>query len=184
MKNIALLNVHRDMNSDRYRDLITRLAAAVIGPPYRSNLLSQSPAAILLLEGLRSTLSQTFFVADSYGTSPTNDELHRIRILVKKARYRASLASSVLGTPAKNLASLFEEVQTVLGELHDRVVTLKVFDEGLNEMVERDPALRIDASRMRVHRHLEREIRALKSRWRRPLDRARHQSTVFLDERS
>jgi CHAD domain-containing protein len=56
------------------------------------------------------------------GKRPSADELHRIRILAKRARYAAEAAAEVVGKPAARFAAAIEEVQTVLGDHHDAAV--------------------------------------------------------------
>jgi CHAD domain-containing protein len=49
--------------------------------------------------------------------------LHDVRKAAKRARYTAEFAAAVLGRPARRLAAAMEEVQDVLGEAQDTVVT-------------------------------------------------------------
>jgi CHAD domain-containing protein len=55
--------------------------------------------------------------------SPQDHELHRIRILAKRARYAAEACAPAVGDAATASAQHLADLQTVLGELHDAVVT-------------------------------------------------------------
>ncbi|HWF54760.1 MAG TPA: CHAD domain-containing protein, partial [Solirubrobacteraceae bacterium] len=54
---------------------------------------------------------------------PANAELHRVRILAKRARYAADACVPAVGDAAARSASRLADLQTVLGEHHDAVVT-------------------------------------------------------------
>jgi CHAD domain-containing protein len=49
----------------------------------------------------------------------TSDELHRLRLVVKRARYTFDFASAVVGAPAKTHASKLAKLQGILGEHQD-----------------------------------------------------------------
>lgn len=55
------------------------------------------------------------------GHNPDNETLHEIRIKAKQLRYAAEVATPVIGKPAARTASRAEEIQSVLGDLHDTV---------------------------------------------------------------
>lgn len=50
---------------------------------------------------------------------PGEDELHRLRIEVKRVRYAAELAAPVAGKQGRRAARGLAQVQDVLGEHHD-----------------------------------------------------------------
>jgi CHAD domain-containing protein len=52
---------------------------------------------------------------------PTDPELHRIRILAKRARYAAEAVEPVLGSAAAGFARAAAKLQTILGEHQDSV---------------------------------------------------------------
>ena len=52
---------------------------------------------------------------------PTDAELHRIRILAKRARYAAEAVAPVAGPDAASFAKAAARLQTVLGEHQDSV---------------------------------------------------------------
>jgi CHAD domain-containing protein len=57
------------------------------------------------------------------GDAPGDEQLHRIRILAKRARYAADMCVPAAGAPAARFAGQLAVLQTVLGEHHDAVVT-------------------------------------------------------------
>lgn len=59
----------------------------------------------------------------SFEGEPDDEQLHRIRILAKRARYAAAAAIPVVGEPAARAAAAVADLQTVLGDHHDAVVT-------------------------------------------------------------
>jgi CHAD domain-containing protein len=56
------------------------------------------------------------------GAEPADDELHRVRIRAKRARYAAAVAIPVVGAPARKVEDALGTLQDVLGEHHDCVV--------------------------------------------------------------
>ena len=76
-------------------------------------------------------------------SDPSDAHLHRIRIIVKRARYFADACASVLGKPAKRQARDLESLQAVLGELQDSSVMSKWL-RGLDARTQADgPTVRI-----------------------------------------
>jgi len=55
-------------------------------------------------------------------SKPSDEQLHAVRIRVKRARYAAELAEATVGRPAKRFAKLASRVQDILGEHQDAVV--------------------------------------------------------------
>ncbi|HEY3121919.1 MAG TPA: CHAD domain-containing protein, partial [Vicinamibacteria bacterium] len=55
------------------------------------------------------------------GVTPTDPELHRIRILAKRARYAAEAVAPVAGPDAAAFGKAAAKLQTVLGEHQDSV---------------------------------------------------------------
>ncbi|HEY8674955.1 MAG TPA: CHAD domain-containing protein, partial [Candidatus Dormibacteraeota bacterium] len=55
--------------------------------------------------------------------NPDDPHLHRIRILAKRARYAADACVPALGAAAATCAAHLADLQTILGEHHDAVVT-------------------------------------------------------------
>jgi CHAD domain-containing protein len=60
---------------------------------------------------------------EEMGEDPSDEELHDVRIRAKRARYAAEAAVPVMGKPARRAARMAAELQGVLGDLHDAVVS-------------------------------------------------------------
>ena len=60
--------------------------------------------------------------AGKLGDSPSDEELHAVRIRTKRVRYAAEAAEPIVGKPARAFAKAAERLQDVLGELNDAVV--------------------------------------------------------------
>jgi CHAD domain-containing protein len=104
------------LEDERYLRLLDRLEAA--GEP--------SPAAEAAADSLASgwsrelkRLRRTFA---RLGADPTDAELHRARIRVKRARYAAELAQHELGGPGGRFVEASKALQDVLGEHQDACV--------------------------------------------------------------
>ena len=165
--------------SKRYRRLIAHLSVAVVAPPVRT--WATEPAVTSLMPGLRQVTYEFFSYVDALGTTPTNDELHQVRIRAKLCRYNFDIASSYLGKDASDVAASFEKIQTVLGDLHDRVVAVAFvrsmrpeYPPDVEEALE-DPGLEATI------RWLEESEKKLKTKWHTPLSRARATSHALLD---
>ncbi len=108
-----------DLDSDRYVDLLEQLVHASLSPVTLPDV-EQTAAAVLpgLAAGpwrrLRSAVRQL-------PDEPSDPELHRIRILAKRARYAAEAVAAVAGPQAAAFAKAAARLQTVLGEHQDAV---------------------------------------------------------------
>jgi len=94
------------LDSDGYVDLLEGLVVFAKAPAF--NELAELPAVQVALE-----------LARPESAEPA--ELHRIRILAKRARYAAEAVAPVAGKRAVRFAAAAEAVQSVLGEYHDAV---------------------------------------------------------------
>jgi CHAD domain-containing protein len=113
---------------DRYLDLLDRIHAALVAPPFsESSAHASSPTRV----GADSAAARVLptLVAHQWrtlrrrvrkgGRRPTDSELHRIRIGAKQLRYASEMAAPVIGARARRTAQASEAVQTILGEHHD-----------------------------------------------------------------
>ena len=111
--------LHADLSSARYIDLLERLVTAAQAPTTLPDADQPAAAALPALatnpwRRLRSAVRQL-------PESPTDPELHRIRILAKRARYAAEAVAPVVGPAAEAFARAAAKLQTVLGEHQDSV---------------------------------------------------------------
>jgi CHAD domain-containing protein len=108
-----------DLGSTRYVDLLERLVAAAHTP---ATLPDADQPAVSLLPALASTPWRRLRSAvRQLPENPADPELHRIRILAKRARYAAEAVAPVAGSGAEAFARAAAKLQTVLGEHQDSV---------------------------------------------------------------
>ena len=108
-----------ELDSLRYIDLLERLVTAAHAPVTLPDADQPAASALPLLatgpwRRLRSAIRQL-------PDPPTDPELHRIRILAKRARYAAEAVAPVVGSVASAFARAAAKLQTVLGEHQDSV---------------------------------------------------------------
>lgn len=85
----------------------------------------------------------------------SDEALHHVRIASKKCRYNFEVAEMFLGAPARVVAEHLEEIQDILGRVHDRAVAVSFLDTlELPEDVDLD-----------LRRTLRAEIGELRPQW-------------------
>jgi CHAD domain-containing protein len=114
------------LESERYLELLDALAAAVEAAPVRAADLSLEKRAAKEFEKLGRSAVKLRGI-------PTDAEIHRMRILGKRARYAAELAEPVVGKPARRFVSSAKKFQDVVGAHQDAVVA----DERIRGVLER-----------------------------------------------
>lgn len=108
-----------DLDSERYVELLEQLVEAANSP---ATLPAAEEAATAVLPGLAATPWRRLRSAVRQLPDPPSDpELHRIRILAKRARYAAEAVAAAAGTQASAFAKAAARLQTVLGEHQDAV---------------------------------------------------------------
>jgi CHAD domain-containing protein len=105
----------RMLASDRYLELLDRFAAAVDAAPVRAAEISLETLAAKEFQKLRRATAKL-------RGSPTDAEIHRMRIHAKRARYAAELAEPVVGKPALRFVESAKKFQDVVGAHQDAVV--------------------------------------------------------------
>ena len=120
-----------DMESARYLDLLDRLHAAALAPPFSSakrrspavdhSVRSDDLARDVLPALVRVPWKKLRRRVRRAGSHPSDRQLHRIRIAAKQVRYASEAASPVMGDVALETAQRAEALQTVLGDHHDAV---------------------------------------------------------------
>jgi CHAD domain-containing protein len=108
-----------ELNSARYIDLLERLVLAAHSPATLPEaeepaLKGLPPLAGIPWRRLRSAVKQL-------PDAPADPELHRIRILAKRARYAAEAVALIAGSAAASFGRAAAKLQTVLGEHQDSV---------------------------------------------------------------
>ncbi|HSS93833.1 MAG TPA: CYTH and CHAD domain-containing protein [Candidatus Dormibacteraeota bacterium] len=111
--------LYADMDSPRYTDLLERLVAAAHAPV--CSLDADQPAVGVLPALATGPWRRLRSAVRQLPEQPTDPELHRIRILAKRARYAAEAVAPVVGPEAINFAKAAAKLQTILGEHQDSV---------------------------------------------------------------
>jgi len=112
-------NLATDLDSQRYVDLLERLVDAAHSP-------ATLPAADQPASGLLPALATTPWrrlrsAVRQLHVMPADADLHRIRILAKRARYAAEAVAPVAGPDSAAFAKAAARLQTILGEHQDSV---------------------------------------------------------------
>jgi CHAD domain-containing protein len=113
--------------SPRYVKLLDLLDKAVEHPRVVTANLSLPAIAAGQFRKLRKAVK-------ALPESPSDDDLHAVRIKVKRARYAAELAQITVGRPAERFVARAKKLQDILGEHQDAVVA----EERLRGLVARD----------------------------------------------
>jgi CHAD domain-containing protein len=120
----ALRDVVDAMRSDRYVELLRRLAAATDAMP-------STPAAARRARSAISYVVREWRIlrrhVRSVSRPPTDAELHRIRIHAKRTRYAAEAVAPLVGKPARSFANAASDLQSVLGAHNDGVLAERWF---------------------------------------------------------
>jgi CHAD domain-containing protein len=108
-----------ELDSPRYVDLLEKLVAAAHAPV--TTLDADQPASAVLPPLATGPWRRLRSAVKQLPEQPTDPELHRIRILAKRARYAAEAVSPVVGPGATAFARAAAKLQTILGEHQDSV---------------------------------------------------------------
>jgi len=108
------------LDGERYIGLLSTLVAAANAPPLLSRASVRATEVVPAL--VRKPWHRLSKHVATFGTSPSDDQLHEARIRAKRVRYAAEAAAAVVGKPARSFARAAADLQTVLGDLNDAVV--------------------------------------------------------------
>ncbi|TMD86230.1 MAG: CYTH and CHAD domain-containing protein [Chloroflexi bacterium] len=111
--------LYTELDSQRYVDLLESLVAAAHSPV--CTLDADQPASQLLPPLATGPWRRLRSATRQLPDPPTDPELHRIRILAKRARYAAEAVAPVVGEGAVAFARAAAKLQTILGEHQDSV---------------------------------------------------------------
>jgi len=100
--------IFSELSSARYLELIRRLHQAAQEPSVVESPLTVRDLAIREFKKLRKAIRRL-------APSPSDAQLHKIRIKTKRARYAAELACSSVGKPARRFIKSARAVQDLLG---------------------------------------------------------------------
>jgi CHAD domain-containing protein len=108
-----------ELSSVRYIDLLERLVLATHSPATLPE--AEEPALKVLPPLAASPWRRLRSAVNQLPDPPTDPELHRIRILAKRARYAAEAVAPVAGSAAVAFGRAAAKLQTILGEHQDSV---------------------------------------------------------------
>jgi CHAD domain-containing protein len=111
----------RTLGDTRYFALLDGLFGLLDDPPLTA--LAEAPAAEVLASAVRRAGRRLRHALDSAYGDPSDEHLHGVRKATKRLRYTAELAAPVLGKGTRTLVDRMAEVQDILGERQDTVVT-------------------------------------------------------------
>lgn len=112
-----------ELRSERCAAMLQRLATFVTATPFVSPG-AKRPAADVVPALVRRPLRRLWREADRLGSTPGDDELHRLRILAKRLRYAADVSIPVSGKPARRATRALAELQDLLGDHNDARIAL------------------------------------------------------------
>ncbi|HET7339643.1 MAG TPA: CYTH and CHAD domain-containing protein [Candidatus Dormibacteraeota bacterium] len=112
-------NLKQDLDSQRYVDLLESLVAAAHSPATLPE--AEQPAATTLPALATTPWRRLRSAVRQLPANPADPELHRIRILAKRARYAAEAVAPVAGAGVDAFAKAAARLQTILGEHQDSV---------------------------------------------------------------
>ena len=122
----ARANLMVALDGPRYAKLLERLETAIQRPRVVAAGVSLPAIAAVQFKKLRKAVK-------ALPKRPSNDDLHAVRIKVKRARYAAELAETMVGRPAKRFVARARKLQDIRGEHQDAAVA----EERLRALVGR-----------------------------------------------
>jgi CHAD domain-containing protein len=122
----ARANLIAALDGPRYAKLLDRLEKSIQHPRVVDAGVSLPAIAAVQFKKLRKAVK-------ALPKRPSDDDLHAVRIKVKRARYAAELAEAMVGQPAKRFVARAKKVQDILGEHQDAAVA----EERLRALVGR-----------------------------------------------
>ena len=115
------------LDSPRYGKLLDRLDQAIQHPRVVTADISLPDIAAGQFRKLRKAVK-------ALPKDPSDEDLHTVRIKVKRARYAAELAEGMVGRPARRFVARAKQLQDILGVHQDAVVA----EARLRALVARD----------------------------------------------
>jgi len=170
------------LDSPRYRRLAATLADYTVAPPLTSK--ATQPAHKVLLPGLVKAVEHCFEIGALLDDDATGLELHQLRIAAKRARYDAEISSYFLGPAMIHLAERFAEIQTILGDIHDRYVAIGFIRTTMSWNRQGSEPDGITSPEQSSINTLAASIEAHRNDWRTPYDEARALATSLLPQLS
>jgi len=118
-RSVARAQLLEALRSDRYLKLLNHLEEAIQYPMVNT---SEDTSLQQLARKEFNTLRR---VVQHLGADPSDQELHRVRIRTKQARYAAELAQGTMGKAASRFIQQTKRVQDLLGDHQDTIIAEK-----------------------------------------------------------
>lgn len=115
------------LRSTRYVELLERLVRAANDPELGDG--AEAPAIDVVPELVRRPWHSLKKRVKALDESPTDVQLHQIRIRTKRVRYAADAVTPIVGKPARAFARAAAGLQEALGDLQDAVVAARWLDD-------------------------------------------------------
>jgi CHAD domain-containing protein len=128
------------LHSSRYVTLLDHLVAGAAGPPCRPRATAKAADVVPGL--VAAPWRKLRRAVKGLPAKPPATDLHRIRILAKRARYASEAAAPLVGRRASRFAEALAGLQTVLGDHQDAMVAEAWLRSALGGA---DPALALAA---------------------------------------
>lgn len=181
---VAVLEAHRVasridlatvIGSRRALALYELIVAAAADPP--TNTRAVGSASRRLAPFVRRPWRHLQRQVAEFGDTPSDEQLHRVRLLAKRARYAAEAVSPAFGPEARRFASAMAAIQDELGELHDLAVAAAWSTETAVQLDTPAAAAALAIADRFVTQHAE-----LHPKWRKAYRRAsRHRNRDWLE---
>ena len=179
-RNAEQRSVAQALKSRRYRKFVHSLSGSL--RQARMHSVAAQPAHDVFTPGLRRTLTSLFSTVDSVGPSPSDEQLHRIRKIVKRSRYGADVAARFLGTEAEAIVERLAQAQEVLGDFHDRVVATTYLKQQSSNDTADDESFENANAIAFLDRKLKESMDELRTKWREPIEQVRTLSTQLWND--
>ena len=113
----AAAKVRTMMEGDRCRSLVARLLAGATDPPVLP--IGSERAEDLAAPMVSASWRRLERSVSALPRSPSDDDLHEVRIRTKRCRYTVEILIPVIGGRSRRLSRSLTELQGVLGDIHD-----------------------------------------------------------------
>jgi CHAD domain-containing protein len=146
----ARADLNRALDSARYPRILEQLGTFLSRPPASETDVSLPDVAATEWKRLRKAVQKL-------SGRPSADELHAVRIKVKRARYAAELARAAAGEHGKRFIHQAKKLQDILGDLQDAVV----IEQYLHDAIDRtEPAQALGRDLVKRQRKRRKKARA------------------------
>lgn len=121
VRDAAYAQLRTMLRERRYVTLLEDILEAARAPQFEAR--AQEPARDLVPELMNDGWRKLRKAVRDRSRPPTDSELHRIRIRAKRVRYAAESVAPVCGRSAVRFANWVANLQTILGDQHDAVMS-------------------------------------------------------------